>query len=86
VVAGLFSGRKSANFFDVSVTEPSSLLTVEEVATRFNVTPRTVYNWASNGALPTVRVGRGFLRFPKADIERILNGNGMLHASEADPA
>lgn len=34
------------------------LLTVKEYAAWYRVTPRTVYQWVAEGAVPVVRVGR----------------------------
>lgn len=40
------------------------LLTYREVATFYQVTPRTVRNWAHKGAIPVVRTPSGTPRVP----------------------
>ena len=51
------------------------LVTVDEVADRLCVQPRTVRDWARSGVLPSVRVGAGTkprVRFDNAAIEDYL--------------
>jgi excisionase family DNA binding protein len=43
---------------------PPKLLTVEEVAARFECTPRTVRNWISTGEVPAIKRGR-LIRVPE---------------------
>jgi len=56
------------------------LLTAHEVAERFNCSPKTVYKFASSGALPSIRLGGSrALRFDPQDVQRFLDagrGNG----------
>lgn len=47
------------------------LLTAEEVAPLFRVTPATIYRWATDGVIPKVKVG-GTVRFRRSDIEAVL--------------
>ena len=58
------------------MVEPERLLTVEEVARLLSVKPGTVYDAASDGRLPVVRLWEGkrrsLLRFRREDIERII--------------
>jgi excisionase family DNA binding protein len=42
------------------------MLTVPEVAVRFQVTAQTIRNWVDHGTLPAVRVGRAFRIRPEA--------------------
>jgi excisionase family DNA binding protein len=53
-----------------------SLLSANEVARRFSVTPLSVYRWSRSGRLRPIRIGR-LLRFPLEEVERFLK-------SEAD--
>lgn len=50
------------------------LLTVEDVAARLNVTPRTVRGWLTRGWLVGYRFGveRGTWRIKPADLERFI--------------
>ena len=50
------------------------LLTVEDVAARLNVTPRTVRGWLTRGWLVGYRFGveRGTWRIRPADLERFI--------------
>ena len=50
----------------------SDLLTVEEVAERLRVTPRTVRTWCSDGDLPCVRLPKGGIRVRVEDLELML--------------
>jgi excisionase family DNA binding protein len=54
------------------MAEPDrQLLTVPEVAARFQVTAQTIRNWVDHGTLPTVRVGRAF-RIRPGDVDALL--------------
>lgn len=46
----------------------------EQVADALGVTQKTVRRWASEGLLPVVRIGRGFLRFRRDVIMEVLRG------------
>jgi len=48
-----------------------SLMTVEEVAKYLKVEQSTIYTWAKEGKLPSIKVGR-FWRFKKEDIDKWL--------------
>lgn len=50
------------------------LLRSHEVATIFDVTERTVINWAAAGKLPSLRTIGGHLRFRRDDVMRLLSG------------
>lgn len=58
----------------------AELLTAAEVASLLRVTSPTIYRWADDGTLPSVRVG-GVVRFRRADIEAAL---APVSASTAD--
>lgn len=48
----------------------SPLLTVEDVARQLAVATRTVYEWAAEGRLPSIKLGRGrVLRFRQAAVD-----------------
>lgn len=63
------SGRSSS-----ATTETPQLLRSHEVATIFDVTERTVINWAAAGKLPSLRTIGGHLRFRRDDVMRLLSG------------
>jgi len=44
------------------------LMTFQQVATFYAVTPRTVRNWADKGALPVVRTPSGQPRVPSSAV------------------
>lgn len=48
-----------------------SLMTVEEVAKYLKVEQSTIYTWAKERKLPSIKVGR-FWRFKKEDIDKWL--------------
>ena len=48
-----------------------TLLTVKDIATRLQVKEKTVYAWASQRRIPTVRLGN-VLRFDESEIEQWL--------------
>jgi len=48
-----------------------SLLTVKEMATRLQVKDKTIYAWASQGKIPSVKVN-GVIRFDVREIEQWL--------------
>ncbi len=50
------------------------LLRSHEVAVLFDVTERTVINWAASGKLPSLRTIGGHLRFRSDDVYRLLDG------------
>jgi excisionase family DNA binding protein len=47
------------------------LLTASEVALEFQVTAQTIRNWIDHGALPAVRIGRGY-RIRREDVDALL--------------
>jgi excisionase family DNA binding protein len=58
--------------------EAPQLLRSHEVATIFDVTERTVINWAAAGKLPSLRTIGGHLRFRRDDVMRLLSGSEEL--------
>ena len=58
----------------VGAGEAPQLLRSHEVATIFDVTERTVINWAAAGKLPSLRTIGGHLRFRRDDVMRLLSG------------
>jgi excisionase family DNA binding protein len=56
-----------------SMSGRSNLLRSHEVAQIFDVTERTVINWAAGGKLPSLRTVGGHLRFRRDDIARLLS-------------
>ena len=55
------------------VTQRHQLLRSQEVAEIFDVTERTVINWAAAGKLPSLRTIGGHLRFRRDDVLRLLS-------------
>ena len=62
-ITALLKTRETLNISEV--IDP--LMTVPDVARYFQSTRQTVYNLASSGSLPSVKVG-GALRFRKSDV------------------
>jgi excisionase family DNA binding protein len=56
--------------------ERHPLLRSQEVAELFDVTERTVINWAAAGKLPCLRTIGGHLRFRRDDVMRLLSNSG----------
>lgn len=67
------SGRSGS-----SASDAPQLLRSHEVATIFDVTERTVINWAAAGKLPSLRTIGGHLRFRRDDVMRLLSGAGEM--------
>lgn len=61
-----------------AAAEAPQLLRSHEVATIFDVTERTVINWAAAGKLPSLRTIGGHLRFRRDDVMRLLSGSEEL--------
>ena len=58
-----------------------SLLTVKDLAARLQVKDKTVYAWASQGKIPSLRIN-GVLRFDAAEVEQWLQ---ECHVSVGPP-
>lgn len=48
------------------------LLTATEVAEAFGIDRTTVSRWGTRGVIPVVKVGKGFVRYRRDDVERLL--------------
>lgn len=57
-----------------TTTGKRDYLRVAEVADLFHVSTKTVVRWATEGKLPHVLTLGGHRRFPRADIERVVEG------------
>ena len=55
-----------------------ALLTADEVAERWKVEPSTVYRWAREGVVPSVRIG-GIVRFPARELEAMAEAHDQDH-------
>lgn len=53
-----------------------TLLTVKDVAARLQVKEKTIYAWASQGKIPSVKIN-GVIRFDEREIERWLQACHM---------
>ncbi len=60
----------------------SDFLSIEEVATRLNVSGETIRRWVREGRLQGTRVGRQWRIYPH-DLERFLTRAGRPDASNA---
>lgn len=47
-----------------------TLLTIAEVADILRVSPKTIYNWVYRRMIPSIKIGRGLLRFRREDLRR----------------
>jgi excisionase family DNA binding protein len=72
VPAGLPAVRRAVPF-----PEGQQLLRSHEVAVLFDVTERTVINWAAGGKLPSLRTIGGHLRFRSEDVLELLAGRSF---------
>lgn len=75
---GSASGTRGAGRSSLTSGEAPQLLRSHEVATIFDVTERTVINWAAAGKLPSLRTIGGHLRFRRDDVMRLLSGAGEM--------
>ncbi|WP_426570884.1 helix-turn-helix domain-containing protein [Aquihabitans sp. McL0605] len=55
----------------IETPDPATLLTPAEVASLFNVTPKTVGRWDAAGILPALRTRGGHRRFPAGAVYRL---------------
>lgn len=53
------------------------LLNTWEAAQRFGVVPATLRKWTYDGKLEPIRTPGGHLRFRKADVDSLLEAQGM---------
>lgn len=61
----------------------SRLRRSNEVAAMFDVTERTVLNWAASGKLPSIRTVGGHLRFREDDLQALLGSLRTPHGPRA---
>ena len=61
----------------------SELMTVQEVAEYLRVKPSSIYEWAKNGKIPGVKVGR-LWRFKREQIDEWLRKGGLLNFEDID--
>jgi excisionase family DNA binding protein len=71
------SGSAEDNGSKAASDGSSSLLRSHEVAALFDVTERTVINWASSGKLACLRTVGGHLRFRSEDVMALLEVNSL---------
>jgi excisionase family DNA binding protein len=57
---------------EVPTTIGGQLLRTADVAALFQVSERTVSDWARRGRIPSVRTPGGHRRYPAAEIQRLL--------------
>jgi excisionase family DNA binding protein len=53
---------------------PEKLLTIKEAAALLAIPPAFAYELARRGEIPTVRVGRKYIRVPLRPLQRLLDG------------
>jgi excisionase family DNA binding protein len=75
---GQVSAPRNGGRTTSATTDAPQLLRSHEVATIFDVTERTVINWAAAGKLPSLRTIGGHLRFRRDDVMRLLSGAGDI--------
>ena len=66
--------RLLADLYGVEIPSAlgGQLLRTSDVATLFQVSERTVSDWARRGRIPSVRTPGGHRRYPAEEIQRIL--------------
>jgi excisionase family DNA binding protein len=57
-----------------------NILTVEQVADEFQLTPQTIRNWIKSGALPAIKVGHVY-RLKREDVDALFD----RHRGETGP-
>jgi excisionase family DNA binding protein len=78
-----FHGNRTAMMARKSTQQ---LLTVEQIAEEFQVTPQTIRNWIKGGALQAVRVGHVF-RVRREDLDAMIarqQGEAAVLGSQRD--
>ncbi|HEY3810007.1 MAG TPA: helix-turn-helix domain-containing protein [Acidimicrobiales bacterium] len=69
---GRLTGAAAGSGLGALASDRHHLLRSQEVAEIFDVTERTVINWAAAGKLPSLRTIGGHLRFRREDVLRLL--------------
>lgn len=54
---------------DRNTFDEDRLMRPSEVAEKIGVCRRTLYSWASEGLIPSIKIARGSRRFVRSDIE-----------------
>jgi excisionase family DNA binding protein len=67
----MVSGMSMTATFTDTLSQADRLLTVDEVAARLAVTPRTIRRWADEGKLEHVRLAGYTIRFTAAQVESL---------------
>lgn len=62
------------------------LLTADQVAARFQVSPKTVYNWARTGRIPAIRPSPGCVRFDPEAVEAFASAASAPQRTARDKA
>lgn len=57
-------------------TEPTDLITADELAAHLRVRPNTVKDWARKGWIPELRPSPGVRRFRLADVLKVIEERG----------
>lgn len=79
--------QKNTSENKVSLDNLPDLLTVEEVAELFRVTPLTIKRWGKRGKLPAIRINsRGDRRYRKEAVEWLLKEKGMIDKERKEAA
>lgn len=63
--------------------QPERLITADEVAALINISPKSIYRWASEGRLPSFREGR-VIRFLASDVEAFIKSRIGVGARGVD--
>jgi excisionase family DNA binding protein len=71
---------------EVPATVGGQLLRTADVATLFQVSERTVSDWARRGRIPSVRTPGGHRRYPATEIQRLLEAAERGITPDAAPA
>ena len=63
--------------------EPETLLTPAEVATIFQVDPKTVTRWAKAGKLTAIRTLGGHRRYRQSEVQALLRSNTFTEGEKS---
>jgi excisionase family DNA binding protein len=70
---------------DVPPSLNDTLLRTADVATLFQVSERTVAEWARRGRIPSVRTPGGHRRYPASQVRQLLAEGGHEAMEPAEP-
>jgi len=66
-----------------TTTAPEPLLvTVDTLAKRYGLSPKTVYRWSENGKLPVIKLSAKCIRFPLAECDALIEKRRVKSMSE----